>query len=95
MNYEFEHYIHPRFTVFIGGGAGGQYASLDSNVGSLDEDLAGFAQVFAGVRGHLTPNLDVRLGVRRLFFDEFELLGVSGLKQDQTWAFDLGFTLKF
>ncbi len=95
VNYEFEHYIHPRFTVFIGGGAGGQYASLDSNVGSLDEDLAGFAQVFAGVRGHLTPNLDVRLGVRRLFFDEFELLGDSGLKQDQTWAFDLGFTLKF
>jgi len=96
VNYEFEHYIHPRFTVFVGGGAGGQFAELDSNIaGSLDDDIAGFAQVFAGVRGHLTSNLDVRLGVRRMFFDEFELLGVSGIKQEQTWGFDLGFTFKF
>jgi len=95
VNYEFEHYIHPRFTVFVGGGGGGQFAQLDSPVGSLDDDIAGFAQVFAGIRGHLTPHLDVRLGVRRLFFDDFEFLGVSGIRQDQTWAFDLGFTLKF
>jgi len=95
VNYEFEHYIHPRFTLFIGGGAGGQYAELDSRVGNLDDDITGFAQVFAGVRGHLTPHLDVRLGVRRFFFDEFDLLGVSGIKQEQTWAFDLGLTLKF
>ncbi len=95
VNYEFEHYINQRFTVFVGGGVGGQFAELDSNVGSLDDDLTGYAQVFAGIRGHITPNLDARLGVRRMFFDEFDLLGVSGIKQNQTWGFDLGLTFKF
>ncbi len=95
VNYEVEFYINPAFSVFGGVGVGGQYASLDSPVGELDNDILGYAQAFAGIRAHLTQNLDFRAGVRRMFFDDYELLGVSGIKQDQAWGIDLGFTFKF
>jgi len=95
LNYEVEYQLDPAFSVFGGFGLGGQYASLDSPVGELDNDIFGYAQVFVGARAHLTENLDFRAGVRRMFFDDYELLGVSGLKQEQTWGFDVGFTLRF
>ncbi len=95
LNYEVEYQMNPAFSVFGGFGVGGQYASLDSPVGELDNDIFGYAQVFVGARAHLTENLDFRAGVRRMFFDDYELLGVSGIKQEQTWGFDLGFTLRF
>lgn len=95
LNYEVEYQMNPAFSVFGGVGVGGQYASLDSPVGELDNDIYGYAQVFVGARAHLTENLDFKAGVRRMFFDDYELLGVSGIEQEQTWGFDVGFTLRF
>ena len=95
LNYEMEHHVNPAFSLFGGVGVGGQYVSLDSPAGELDNDLYGYAQVFAGARAQLSENLDFRAGVRRMFFDDYELLGVSGIKQEQTWGFDVGFTLRF
>ena len=95
VNYEVEFQMNETFSVFGGAGAGGQRAALDSPVGELDDDLNGYAQVFVGARARITQNLDVRLGVRKMFFQDFELLGVSGLEQEGTLGFDLGFTLRF
>jgi len=95
MNYEIEYKISPEFYLFAGVGLGGQYASLDSPVGELDNDVNAYAQAFAGIRAKLAENFDMRIGVRRMFFDDYELLGVSDIQQDQTWGFDLGFTIRF
>lgn len=95
VNYEVELHMDEVFSVFGGVGVGGQYASLDSPAGELDNDFYGYAQLFVGARARLTENLEFKAGVRRMFFDDYELLGVSGIKQDQTWGFDIGFTLRF
>ncbi len=94
-NYELEYKASEFISLFIGGGAGVQFVDLDSPVGSLDDDTYGYAQVFGGLRAKVTPNLDLHLGVRRMFFDEASLLGVSGIKQEQTWGVELGFTYRF
>ncbi len=95
LNYEVEYQMNPAFSVYGGVGIGGQLVSLESPVGDLDDDLYGYAQVFAGVRARLSDSIDFKLGVRRMFFDEYELLGISGIKQEQTWGFEAGFTLRF
>lgn len=95
VNYEVEFHMNEVFSVFGGVGAGGQYVSLDSPVGELDNDFNLYAQVFVGARARLTQNLEFKAGVRRMFFDEYELLGVAGIKQEQDWGFDLGFTFRF
>lgn len=94
-NYEIEFksskFLHP----FLGAGVGFQHVDLDSPVGSLDDDLFGYAQVFGGVKAKLSPNLDLHLGVRRMFFGSADLLGVANIKQKQTWGVELGFTYTF
>lgn len=94
-NYEVEYKASQYVSLFIGGGVGFQYIDLDSPVGSLDDDINGYAQVFGGVRAQLSPSLDLHLGVRRMFFDDAELLGVSSIKQKQTWGVEIGLTLSF
>ncbi len=95
VNYEVELHMSEVLSVFGGVGLGGQYASLDSPVGELDNDIYGYAQFFVGARARLAQNLEFKAGIRRMFFDDYELLGVSGIKQKQTWGFDVGFTLRF
>lgn len=94
-NYELEYKADEIFSLYIGGGGGIQFVDLDSPYGSLDDDTAGYAQVFAGVRARVGRNTNIHLGARRMFFDDHELLGVTGLKQEQTWGFELGLTMSF
>lgn len=95
VNYELELRMNDMFSVFGGAGVGGQHASLDSPVGELDSDFNGYAQVFAGVRAKITESLEFKAGVRQMYFQDYELLGVSGIKQEDTLGIDLGFTLRF
>ena len=94
-NYELEYKASPCVSLFIGAGAGVQRVDLDSPAGSLDDATLGYAQIVTGVKVSLTDNVDLNLRIRRMFFDDYEILGVPNLKQDQTWGIDLGVIIRF
>ncbi len=95
VNYEVELKMSEVFSLYAGAGVGGQKAGLDSPVGELDDDLNGYAQIFAGVRANLSDNFSLRAGVRQMYFQDYELLGVSGIEQENTLGFDVGVTFRF
>lgn len=94
-NYEIEYKASRFVSLFMGAGAGVQAVDLDSPAGSLDDDTLGYAQIVGGVKAHLTESMDLNLRLRRMFFDEYSLLGVGSLKQEQTWGIDLGVVIRF
>jgi opacity protein-like surface antigen len=95
LNYELELRLNNVFSIIGGAGVGGQHASIDSPVGELDGDYKGYAQIFAGARAKISENLEFKAGVRQMYFQDYELLGVSGISQEDTLAFDMGFTFRF
>ena len=95
INYEAEFKTRSNMDFYAGGGIGIQFHNLDSNIGTLSDDEAAFAQLKAGVRFHFSEHSSINIGVRRLFFDEFSLLGVPDLNPDHQWGFEAGFSFRF
>jgi len=85
--------------LYAGGAAGAQFVSLNldgSGFGNrnLDDDTRFVAQAFAGLRLNMTPNTSLRLGARRIFTEDFEVLGDQLSGEDQ-WGYEAALTFKF
>jgi len=99
LGYEAAFKLTEGFELYAGGSAGAQFVSLDldrfsSFNDTLDDDVRFVGQAFAGMRFHVNPNLSIKLGARRMFLEDFEVLGDEFSIADQ-WGFEAGLTFRF
>jgi len=94
-NYQLEAKIAEPVSLYGGAGAGFELVSINDRFDeSLDEDVNFLAQVFAGIRIEITQGLQITAGIRRIFREDFSLLGDQFITED-AWGYEFGIGFRF
>lgn len=94
-NYELSYKLAGPFSLYVGGGAGVEFISLDDRFNfSVDNDTNFLAQAFGGVRATFDNSFTLQAGVRYLFREDFSLLG-DQFEVEDTLGYEIAVGFRF